>query len=119
MTTAHRPGTPVLVAALVSIGLRRHRRLHRKPPVSRNDRRRPSLRRARSQLEPCTRDHPRTAQRWTDPVSLHVSNGQARYAMNLPAGVYTISTYSGPVTAVLRPNSTTGGVDLPQPGCVG
>lgn len=54
----------------------------------------------------------------TREIQVRVANFHNRYTMTLPAGTYTISAYSGHVTAVVHVNRTTTGVDLPQPGCV-
>jgi hypothetical protein len=54
----------------------------------------------------------------TREVRVQVANFHNRYRMALPAGTYTISAYSGHVTAVVQANRTTTGVDLPQPGCL-
>jgi len=56
--------------------------------------------------------------RATRKIHVQVANFHNTYRMTLPAGTYTISAYSGHVTAVVQANKTTTGVDLPQPGCV-
>lgn len=50
-------------------------------------------------------------------IQVHVSNAHDHYRMTLPVGTYTISAYTGHVTAVIRARTTTTGVDLPQPSC--
>ncbi len=54
----------------------------------------------------------------TREIHVWVANFHNRYRMTLPVGSYTISAYSGNVTAVVQANKTTTGVDLPQPGCI-
>ena len=54
----------------------------------------------------------------TREIHVKVANFHSRYRMKLPVGTYTISTYSGHVTAVVQADKTTTGVDLPQPGCL-
>jgi hypothetical protein len=51
-------------------------------------------------------------------IRVHISNRHHAYRMSLPVGIYTITSYSGHVTAIVRDHETTHGVDLPQPGCV-
>lgn len=51
-------------------------------------------------------------------VNVRTTNAKHSYRMTLPAGSYTISTYSGGVSAVVRAGQTLTGVDLPQPGCL-
>lgn len=54
------------------------------------------------------------------PVTVVVRTSAAHhsYRLTLPAGAYTISAYSGSISAVVHARTTLNGVDLPQPGCL-